>query len=66
MVTVGLRRGELLALRWEDIDLDNNLLKVRKNMVCGEKGVIIKEPKSEAGIRDIHIGDDVVKVLRKA
>lgn len=66
LITVGLRRGELLALRWEDIDFDNNLLKVRKNMVCGENGVIIKDPKSEAGIRDIHIGDDVVKVLREA
>lgn len=66
LTTVGLRRGELLALRWEDIDFDNNILRVRRNMVHGENGYIIKAPKSEAGIRDIHLGDDVIKELAEA
>ncbi len=66
LVMVGLRRGELLALRWEDIDFKNNVLKVRKNMVKGENGYIIKAPKSEAGIRDIHLGEDVMSVLKSA
>ena len=66
LVMVGLRRGELLALRWEDIDFDNNVLKVRKNMVRGEKGYIIKAPKSEASIRDIYLGNDVIEVLKIA
>lgn len=66
LVTVGLRRGELLALRWEDIDFTNKILKVRKNMVKGEKGHIIKASKSEAGIRDIHLGDDIVEELKIA
>lgn len=65
-VTFGLRRGELLALRWSDIDFENKLLKVRNNMVRGEKGFIIKAPKSEAGIRDLHIGDDLLEELRQA
>lgn len=66
LVTVGLRRGELLALRWEHIDFENKLLKVRSNLVRGEKGYIIKAPKSEAGIRDIRLGDEVIAELRKA
>lgn len=66
LVMVGLRRGELLALRWEDIDFKNNILKVRNNMVNGEKGCIIKAPKSESGIRDIYLGDDVMTVLKQA
>lgn len=37
LVMVGLRRGELLTLHWSDIDFDNNILKVRRNMVKGEK-----------------------------
>ena len=65
-VMVGLRRGELLALRWDNVDLDNNILKVRSNMVRGEDGFIIKAPKSEAGIRDVQIGDEVVSVLNMA
>jgi integrase len=35
-------------------------------MVRGENGFIIKAPKSEAGIRDIHIGDDTLEELKKA
>ena len=35
-------------------------------MVRGEDGFIIKEPKSEAGIRDVQIGDEVVSVLNMA
>lgn len=66
LVTAGLRRGELLALRWKDIDFKNNILKVRKNMVNGENGCIIKAPKSEAGIRDIHLGEEVMSELRNA
>ncbi len=65
LAMVGLRRGELLALRWSDIDFKNNILKVRRNMVNGENGCIIKAPKSEAGVRDIHLGNDVMDVLRK-
>ena len=65
-VTVGLRRGEMLALRWDDIDFSNKLLKVRHNMVRGEKGYIIKAPGSEAGIRDIAIGDEVLDEPREA
>lgn len=66
LVMVGLRRGELLALRWDDIDFKNNILKVRYNMVNGEKGCVIKAPKSESGIRDIYLGDDVMTVLKQA
>ena len=64
-VLLGLRRGELLALRWENVDFENSLLKIRSNMVRGEKDYIIKAPKSEAGIRDLHVGDEVMAVLRK-
>lgn len=63
--TAGLRRGELLALRWEDIDFHKKLLKIRRNMVRGEDDYIIKAPKSEAGIRDICVGDEVITYLNK-
>lgn len=64
-VTVGLRRGELLALRWDNIDFKNSILQVRSNMVRGEKDFVIKSPKTEAGIRDIRLGDEVMAVLRE-
>ena len=64
-VTAGLRRGELLALRWDNIDFANSILQVRSNMVRGEKDFIIKAPKTESGIRDIHLGQEVMEVLKK-
>lgn len=64
-VTAGLRRGELLALRWDNIDFNNSILQVRSNMVRGEKDYIIKAPKSEAGIRDIRLGNEVMAVLKE-
>lgn len=35
-------------------------------MVRGEKNYILKAPKTEAGIRDIHIGKDLVEILKDA
>lgn len=53
----GLRRGELRALRWEDIDLRAGVIHVRRSMDI--RGPIIA-PKSAAGIRTVPIA----KVLR--
>lgn len=64
-VTAGLRRGELLALRWSNVDFKNNLIQIRSNMVRGEKEAIIKAPKSEAGVRDICLGDEVMDILKQ-
>lgn len=48
----GLRRGELRALRDEDVDLDRNLLHVRRGWDDVEGAI---EPKSEKGRRDVPI-----------
>ena len=64
-VTAGLRRGELLALRWDNIDFKNSMLQVRSNMVRGEEDFIIKSPKTEAGVRDIRLGNEVMAVLKE-
>ena len=65
-VSVGLRRGEMLALRWEHIDFDKGIIHIRENLVRGAEEDIIKAPKSEAGIRDIHVGQDVLAALKEA
>jgi integrase len=49
----GLRRGELMALRWEDIDLAKSLIHVER--AYDEKGRVHIEPKSRAGRRTIPI-----------
>ena len=65
--SLGIRRGELCALKWEHVDLENQKVTICENRVNDKKGkVITKSPKSEAGKRVISIGTDVVSVLQKA
>jgi integrase len=60
----GLRRGELLALRWRHVNLDRKILEVREALEQTSAGVRIKPPKSKAGRRDISLPDIAVGVLR--
>jgi integrase len=55
-LTMGLRRGEILGLRWCDVDLENASLEVRHSLerVKG-KGVRLSEPKSEKARRVLRI-----------
>ena len=65
-IAIGFRRGELLALKWSDIDFNTRTVHVRENRVNGDGKVEIKAPKSSAGIRDITIGSNIVDELKKA
>ena len=53
-LATGMRKGELLGLRWEDVDLDNNLIYVRRS-IWYKGGAHVKSPKTEAGVRRIPI-----------
>ena len=61
----GMRRGEVLALRWGCVDLDGKVIKVREAIEPTEThGIRFKAPKSKAGRRDITLPDILVGVLR--
>jgi len=65
-VFTGLRRGELLALRWRHIDLDRKTLEVREALEqTTAHGIQVKAPKSKAGRRDVTLPDVVVETLRE-
>ena len=65
----GLRIGELLALSWDDLDLNEGILRVSKS--CRDtwkNGKYIKEintPKTETSIRDIPLPKQLIPYLRK-
>jgi integrase len=59
-VFTGLRIGELLGLRWEDVDLQERTLHVRRQWTrAGEYG----PTKSAAGVRRVPLSDDLTKYL---
>ncbi|WP_193086451.1 tyrosine-type recombinase/integrase [Brevibacterium aurantiacum] len=60
----GLRRGELLALRWSDVDLHKRILVVRTNLVQVGQRVVENSAKTEAGQnRSVPLGDEAVGAL---
>lgn len=64
MLTCGLRRGEALGLRWEDVDLEAGVLHVRRAWAkVGGKGVI-SEPKTSSGYRSVPIPPTTLERLR--
>jgi integrase len=65
-LATGMRRGEMLALRWRDIDLDSNLaaLQVERSLEQTKAGLRFKAPKTKRGRRAITLPAFIVKELR--
>ena len=64
-VALGLRRGELLALRWSDVDLDDGLVHVRQNVQrLLEIGLVYGSPKTSRSRRTVPLPARSIKVLR--
>jgi len=61
----GLRRGEAIALRWENVDLDRGVLAVTGTAQRFRgQGIVVESPKSQAGRRAVAIDPDTVQMLR--
>ncbi len=62
----GLRRGELLGLAWENIDLDTGTLSVVKNIVpTKSKGNETKKPKTKKSTRTFSIPSGIIPILKQ-
>lgn len=64
MLCCGLRRGEMLALRWSDIDEQRKVLHVTRQKIQIDGRVLITRPKSASSVRDIPLVDDLLSILR--
>lgn len=63
--TTGMRRGEVLGLRWKDIDLDKAVLNVNHTLEETKAGLRLKEPKSRTSRRNIALPELTVRQLRQ-
>jgi integrase len=64
-LTTGLRRGELLALRWDDIDLGSRQLHVRRAMQRVDGKLRIAEPKTSSARRTVVLSRFAVRHLEE-
>jgi integrase len=62
--STGMRRGELLGLRWRDVDLDGAELRIRQTYVAYGRLRVFKEPKTERARRTIPLTPRVVSALK--
>ncbi len=63
-ILTGVRRGEALALRWSDIDLQAGNVVIRRSLVPVDHRLVIGEPKTNRGRRQISLDTRLVEELR--
>jgi integrase len=59
-IWTGLRTGELLALRWQDVDLDRGIIHIRKSITRG----VEKTPKTKGSIRKVELHEKAFNALK--
>jgi integrase len=64
-ILTGLRRGEALGLRWEDVDYDQGVLYVRQQVIAAGKNITLGPPKTKAGERTVALSEATVALLRQ-
>ena len=59
-----LRFGEVTELRRKDLDLTNGVIRVRRGVVRADGETVVGQPKSTAGVRDVHVPPHLLPMLR--
>jgi len=62
-IATGLRQGELLALNWEDVDLERGVLRVRRTLTRTGGKVSLGEPKTKKSRRSVYLTSAAVRAL---
>ncbi|EKZ4335962.1 site-specific integrase [Listeria monocytogenes] len=62
----GLRKGELLALRWKDIDFEKSTLSVKQTLAtCDKWEIKFQVPKTEKSLRTISIDSETSQIIKR-
>lgn len=62
-ISTGMRRGEILGLKWENIDIENSTIRITQSLVRTEKGLEILSPKTKTSNRTISIPPTLKNIL---
>jgi integrase len=65
-ITTGLRQGEILGLKWSDLDWSTYQLNIQRQVQrVPERGLVFSDPKTSAGRRMILLGSDTILYLKE-
>jgi integrase len=64
-LNTGMRQGELLALKWDDVDLERGMLRVRRTLTHAGKAFVFGEPKTKKSRRTIRLTAGAVQALKE-
>ncbi len=64
VAVAGLRRGEVLGLSWDDVDLERRFIRIRRQLLDTAGASSFGPPKTRHGIRTVPLDDATVDVLR--
>lgn len=65
ILQTGLRTGELVGLKWSDIDFEKNSMYISRTMEYRDGKWRISTPKSKSGCREIPLTNQAIKILQK-
>ncbi|OXS77910.1 tyrosine-type recombinase/integrase [Domibacillus enclensis] len=61
----GVRRGEVLALKWSDVDFENAEINIERSLVYDKEGFRFSKPKTKSSVRKIKVGDSLLTDLKR-
>jgi integrase len=65
MMFTGVRPGEAFGLKWEDVSFNQKKVYIQRTLVRRGKGYSLSTPKTQKGIRNIPLSDELLKELRQ-
>jgi integrase len=64
-IHTGLRQGELLGLKWDDVDLEDGFLQVRRTLTITKDGPVFTSPKTAGSRRSVKLTSKAIEALKR-
>jgi integrase len=64
-IHTGMRQGELLGLKWGDVDLEEGTLQVRRTLTTTKDGPVLTSPKTPGSRRSVKLTSKAIEALKR-